>query len=145
MIKQFLVVSVMLLFQISAFPSGVKAQNTYPSKLPWPPTQDDRQEIGTVLREVLRRSAIPEAAELLRALPSNNNIPSLGKSSDSKIYFGEWRLDEDTSALWTVRVRNELIRHQYKVFFTRIDGRWTGSDLDVVSWHSRPKSNRVEQ
>jgi len=114
-------------------------------KLPWPATKEHRREIAQALRDTLGRSDIPEAHELLEALPQAEQYRKPPVSADSKIYLGEWRLDDDGVTLWTVRVRNKLIRHYYRVRFEKKDQRFVGSELGVQTVHGRGQADRVEQ
>ena len=140
----FLVATSALFLMLSILPMEAVAADVLPDKLPWPPSKHDRREIGEALRGVLTRSNIPEAEELLTALPSNDSLFGYERITQSRLYFGEWRLSEDGRTLLAIRVRNELIRHHYKVHFTWIDGRWVGSDLEVTTFHGIPKSALIE-
>ncbi|MCO6429497.1 MAG: hypothetical protein J5J00_01455 [Deltaproteobacteria bacterium] len=107
--------------------------------LPWPPTAEQRQQIGGEIKTVLERSEVPEAKELLQYLPPTDKYNYDGVGSESRVYYGEWRLSDDGCTLWTARIRNELIRHQYEIRFKFRAGNYLGSDLGVITAHAKPK------
>ena len=61
------------------------------AQLPWPPTPEQRQRVAAEIRASLERSEVPEAKELLAALPSLDSAPPEG----SEAYFGEWKRADD--------------------------------------------------
>ena len=137
------IVSVLLiLFEVLVASSCSLAQFGVRDSLPWPPSAAELQEVATALTLVLTRSEIPEAKELLTALPSKEVALDWQATSDSKRYFGEWVLDSNGKTLYAMRLRNELIRHQYKVTFSWNDGGWVGSELVVVTFHAMPPAER---
>lgn len=122
------------------WPGLVNAEAKGPcEKLPWPPTAEQRRQVGEEIKGVLERSTIPEAKELLHKLFSKGKNSNDKLSADSRVYYGEWRLAEDMCTLWTARIRNKLIRHQYEIQFTYQAGSYFGSGLGVITTHAQPK------
>ena len=113
--------------------------NRHFEKLPWPPNLEQRRHIGEEIRVALKRSDIPESKELLQILPSAVDDDYGKLVTGTRLYFGGWKLDDDGITLWTARIRNELIRHQYVIRFTLQDGRLIASDLGVITTHAMPR------
>lgn len=103
------------------------------ARLPWPPTPEQRQRVAAEIRASLERSEVPEAKELLAALPPSDTAPPEG----SEAYFGEWKRADDGCTLWTGRIHNEVLRRQYEIRFRLEDGTLVAADLAVITAHAR--------